>query len=304
MNGGAGAESNAAQPQGGAASHADVVAEGRAGEAEGRVAQITRLDAAAAMVADGASIGIGGVLLSRKPLGLLAAVADRGVTGLRAYSFLASIDVELLAARGCVAEVHTGYVGLEQLGSPPAYTAAVERGAITVLEYSELLFTAGIRAAAAGLPFFPTRGAMGSDVLAELGFTTVADPYTGEELVAVPAVDLDVAVIHAEAADELGNVLRSSAPDFLDDADANLCRAARTVIVTVERIVDHAEVVARNHETVLHAFEVDAIVALPGGARPSAVPGVYPADRAAIERYLAAVAADPDAVDRAVKELR
>jgi glutaconate CoA-transferase, subunit A len=262
------------------------------------------LDAAAAMVADGARIGIGGVLLSRKPLGLLAAVADRGVSGLRAYSFLASLDIELLAARGCLAEVHTGYVGLEQLGSPPAYTAAVDRGEVTVSEYSELLFTAGVRAAAAGLPFLPTRGAVGSDILADLGYSTVTDPYTGEELVAVPAIDLDVAVIHAEAADGFGNVLRSSAPDFLDDADVNLCRSARSVIVTVERIVDHAEVVARNRDTVLNAFEVDAVVALPGGARPAAMPGIYPADRAAIECYLAAVAADPDAADRAVKELR
>ena len=233
---------------------------------------------------------------------LLAAVAERA-KGLRAYSFLASIDIELLAARGCLAEVHTGYVGLEQLGQPPAYAAAVEAGAIEVHEHSELLFTAGVRAAAAGLPFFPTKGAVGSDILAGLGYATVADPYTGDEVVAVPAMNLDVAVIHAEAADGLGNVLRAPTGDFLDDADVNLCRAARTVVVTVERIVDHAEVVAHNRETVLHGFEVDAVVAVPGGARPAGMPGLYPPDRAAVERYLGAMAADPGAADRAAKEL-
>jgi glutaconate CoA-transferase subunit A len=265
--------------------------------------EVRTVEAAAELVRPGARVGVGGVLLSRKPMGLLAAVAERGTSDLRVFTFLASIDVELLAARDCLAEVHTGYVGLEQLGRPPAYAAAVDGGRVRVFEYSELLFTAGVRASAAGLPFFPTRGAIGSDVLADLGYRTVADPYTGEDLVAVPAMDLDVAIVHAEAADDRGNVLRWAAPDFLDDADANLCRAARTVIVSVERLVDHDEVVARNLETVLHGFEVDALVVLPGGARPTAAPGLYPTDRAAVERYLAAVAAEPGAADRAAKEL-
>jgi glutaconate CoA-transferase subunit A len=264
---------------------------------------LTDIETAAGLIADGARIGIGGVLLSRKPMRLLAAVADQGTTGLRAFSFLASVDMELLAARGALAEVHTGYVGLEQLGQPPAFSAAVDAGAIAVFEYSELLFMAGVRAAAGGLPFFPTKGAVGSDVLGALDYATVADPYTGEEVVAVPPMSLDVAVIHAEAADGFGNVIRSPAPDFLDDADANLCRAADKVVVTVERIVDHAEVVGANRHTVLHGFEVDALVAVPGGARPSAVPGRYPADRESLERYLAAVAADPGAAGGAAKEL-
>ena len=119
----------------------------------------------------------------------------------------------------------------------------------------------------------------------------------------MPAMELDVAVIHAEAADGFGNVVRSASADFLDDADANLCRAAATVIVTVERVVDHAEVVAHNRDTVLHGFEVDAVVAVPGGARPTAVPGVYPADRTVIERYLNAVEADPEGAEGAAKEL-
>jgi glutaconate CoA-transferase subunit A len=271
--------------------------------APGAQNRVTDLETAAGLVADDARIGIGGVLLSRKPMRLLAAVADRGTTGLRAYSFLASIDMELLAARGCLAEVHTGYVGLEQLGQPPAFAAGVDTGAISVSEYSELLFTAGVRAAAGGLPFFPTKGAVGSDVLDALGYASVADPYGGEEVVAVPAMRLDVAVIHAESADRFGNVVRSPAPDFLDDADANLCRAAERVVVTVERLVDHAEVVAHNRQTVLHGFEVDAVVVLPGGARPGALPGVYPVDRASIERYLAAVAVDPGAAGGAAKEL-
>ena len=90
---------------------------------------------------------------------------------------------------------------------------------------------------APGCPFFPTRGALGSDLVAELGIQEVACPYTGERLLAAPAIRPDVCVIHAEAADEQGNVMAPSTRDFLFDSDATLARAAEKVIVTAERIV-------------------------------------------------------------------
>src|SRR5207302_7047092 len=164
------------------------------------------------------------------------ALVEAGRRDLRVYTFLGSIDVELLAAEGLLAEVHAGYVGFEQLGFAPAYGAAVDEGRIRSFEYSELLYTSGLRASVAGLPFMPTRGASGSQLLEELGFRTVADPYTGEELVAVPALRPDFCVLHAEAADERGNVLAPAVHDFLFDADATLARASAKVIVTVERI--------------------------------------------------------------------
>ena len=255
--------------------------------------KVISLADATGLVDDGARLALGGVLLRRKPIAFLAALADAGRRGLRLYSFLASLDVELLVARGAVAEVHAGYVGFEQLGFAPAFGRAVASGEVRAFEYSELLFVSGLRASGAGLPFFPTRGALGSDLVAELGIEEVACPYTGERLLAAPAIRPDVCVIHAEAADEQGNVMAPSAHDFLFDSDATLARAAEKVIVTVERIVPAAEI--RSGGALLFSFEVDAVVELAHGAWPTAVPGVYGADIDAVRTYLAAAESDADA---------
>ena len=254
---------------------------------------MTTLDDAAALVGDGALLGVGGVLLRRKPIAFLAALAAGGRRDLRVATFLASLDVDLLVARGTVAEVHVGYVGFEQLGFAPAFGRAAAAGEVRVLEYSELLFVSGLRASLAGLPFLPTRGARGSDLVAELGVQEITCPYSGEQLLAAPAIRPDVCVIHAEAADEYGNVLAPSTEDFLFDADANIARAAEAVIVTVERIVSTSEI--RRGGALLFSYEVTAVVEAPLGAWPTALPGVYGADLAAVREYLAAAAADPAA---------
>ena len=128
------------------------------------------------------------MLLRRKPIAFLSALAAAGRRDLRVYSFLASLDVDLLVARGAVAEVHAGYVGFEQLGFAPAFGRAVAAGEVRAFEYSELLFVSGLRASVAGVPFLPTRGARGSDLVEELGLLEVACPYSGERLLAAPAI--------------------------------------------------------------------------------------------------------------------
>jgi glutaconate CoA-transferase subunit A len=241
------------------------------------------LDEAVQLVPDGARLGVGGVLLRRKPMAFLTALADAGRRALRLYSFLASLDVELLARRGALAEVHAGYVGFEQLGFAPAYGAEVAAGRIAAFEYSELVFVAGLRASLAGLPFLPTRGARGSDLVAELGLKDVDCPYTGERLLAAPAIRPDVCVLHAEAADSAGNVRAPATRDFLFDSDQTLARASERVVVTVERIVETDEL---RGDVLLYSYEVDAIVEAPRGAWPTALPGVYGADLESVRSVL------------------
>jgi len=253
----------------------------------------TSLAQALASVPSGSRLGVGGVLLNRKPLGFLAALVAAGRRDLRYYGFLGSLDVELLAAADALAEVHAGYVGLEQLGFAPAYQAGQAAGRLRRVEYSEFMFVGGLRAALAGLPFMPVLGGVGSDLVGELGLAEVTCPYTGTPVLTVPAIRPDVTVLHAEAADDAGNVLGPADPDFLYDLDANLARASRRAVVTVERVVSRSEVVAANSRTLLFGFEVDAVVVLPGGARPGALPGSYPADLAGIADYLAAVEREP-----------
>jgi glutaconate CoA-transferase, subunit A len=241
--------------------------------------KVAGLEEAVDLVPDGGSIGTGGILMTRKPVALLDAVA-RARRGLTLWTLLGSLDAELLALHGALARASTIYVGFEQLGFAPAYGAAVEAGAVDAREYSELIMLAGLRASLAGLPFLPTRGAQGSDVAAALELREVACPYTGERLLAAPAIRPDVALIHAVAADAQGNVQGPEHRDFLFDWDANIARASSRVIVSVERVVDEV------HDALLFAHEVDAVVVAPGGAKPSALPGAYAADLDRVGAYL------------------
>jgi glutaconate CoA-transferase subunit A len=244
------------------------------------------------LIADGALLGIGGALLKRKPVGFLAALVAAGRRDLRVVTFLASLDAELLAVYGCLAELHCGYVGFEQLGFAPALTAATDAGTVRRVDYSEVMFTSGLRASLAGLPFLPTRAGTGSQVTADAGIKSVTCPYTGERLMAAPALRPDVSVLHAAAADREGNILGPVQADFLFDMDANLARASRHVIVTVEELVDPADTLAANRRTLLFGFEVDAVVVLPNGARPTALPGKYSAAVNGVSRYLEAAGHD------------
>jgi glutaconate CoA-transferase subunit A len=261
------------------------------------------LEAALSLVPDGALLGVGGALLKRKPVGFLAALAAAGRQDLRVVSFLASLDAELLAAHGCLAELHCGYVGFEQLGFAPAVTAATDAGSLRRVDYSEVMYTSGLRASLAGLPFLPTRAGIGSQVTADAGIRMVTCPYTGDQLLAARALRPDVSVLHAAAADREGNVLGPEQADFLFDMDANLARASRRVIVTVEELVDGADTLAANRRTLLFGFEVDVVVVLPGGARPTALPGNYSAAIKGVSRYLQAAGQDPAQAAGAMDEL-
>ena len=265
--------------------------------------KVTTLDDVVDLIPQGARLGVGGVILQRKPVALLDSAVHAGIGTLQLHSFLASLDVELLAAHGALAEAHTGYVGFEQLGFAPAYEAAVQRGHVTAYEYSEFLFVAGLRAAMAGLPFFPAKGGAGSQLLDELCFKSVRCPYTDEEILAVPAKHLDVALLHAEAASPSGHVMGPASRDFLFDLDANIARAADVVIVSVERIVSEDEIIAARERTLLFNFEVDAVVEAPHGAAPTALPGSYTPDFGALRRYLVDAATDPADVAGAMRTL-
>ena len=132
------------------------------------MSKVISLQDAVALVPDGASIGTGGVLLTRKPVALLDAIG-RARRDLTLWTMLGSIDAELLAAHGALKRSNAIYVGFEQLGFAPAYGAAIASGEIEARDWSEFLFMGGLRASIAGLPFLPTRGGRGSDVIAELG---------------------------------------------------------------------------------------------------------------------------------------
>jgi glutaconate CoA-transferase subunit A len=252
---------------------------------------LVSLDSAAALVPSGAHLAIGGRPLHGKPMALVAALARRRPTDLEVTALCGSLDVELLVGSGAVRRTRCAYVGLDQLGAAPLHAHAAEAGEIEADEQTEYLILRGLEAAGHGLPFLPSRAARGSQVLADRGVATVTCPYTGEELAAVPALAPDVALLHAPAADRRGNVVGPPRPSFLWDHDLIVARAARTVIVTVERILDDEEVDRAPASVLLQGFEVTAVVECPGGAAPTAAPGGAP-DWNAVRRYQERAQAD------------
>ena len=256
------------------------------------------LAAAAALVPDGARVAFGGGgALWRRPMELCRALIRRGATGLHVHHFIGGIEIDLLVGAGAVASTNCAYLGMLEHGQAPAFQRAIREG-LEVNEYSEFMLSAALRAADLGLPFIPWRTPWGSELVEHLKLKTVADPYSDEVLIAVPAMNLDVAVIHVDRADADGFVELPDEPDLVWDYDYLIARVAKTTIVCAEEVApirDPARVAVIGRE-------VAAVVATPGGAWPTGshpryepdvehVRGVYqPAAKAGGEAWDAYVA--------------
>lgn len=184
-----------------------------------------------------------------------------------------------LVGIGCVDKMVFSWTGNPGVGSLHRVRDAVENGwpqPLAVEEYSHAAMANAYDAGAAGLPFAVLRGFIGSDLpKVNPNIRSVTCPYTGEVLATVPALRLDVAIIHAQKADRAGNVLIEGIVGVQKQA----VLAAKRSIVTVEEIVDDLGPRSSN-ATVLPSWVVGAIVAVPGGAHPSYAHGYYARDNA------------------------
>jgi glutaconate CoA-transferase subunit A len=205
-----------------------------------RTSVLTSIEAALEDVHDGAVVGIGGAVTASHPMALVRALANRGVRNLTVVAPTAGLDVELLIAAGCVDTVVAAYVGMEGVaGVAPVFRRAVESGEVAVKDVDEAHCIAGLRAAAQKLPFLPWRGGVGTSYT-EINpdIVAFADPVGGEELLAIPAMPLDFALIYAETADEFGN----AQPLGAGNMDQLIGAAAKRVIVQVDRVVSNEEI--------------------------------------------------------------
>ena len=146
---------------------------------------------------DGMTIGIGGWGSRRKPMSLVRAIARSELRDLTIVSY-GGPDVGLLCATGKVKKVVYAFCSLDTIALEPHFRKAREAGTVSTLELDEGMFLLGLQAAAWRVPFLPTRVGLGSDVVERQDeIRTVVSPYDdGEELVAAPALNLDVALVH------------------------------------------------------------------------------------------------------------
>lgn len=180
---------------------------------------------------------------------------------------------------GCVRKLVFSWGGNPGVGSLHRLRDAVEKGwprPLELEEHSHAAMASAYAAGAAGLPCAILRGYVGSDLVehnANIRFITC--PFSGEQLAAVPAHRPDLAIVHAQRADREGNVLIEG----IVGVQKEVVLAAKHAVVTVEEVVDDLHAPSPN-SVILPYWTVDAVVAAPGGARPSYAHGYYKRDNA------------------------
>ncbi|MGW9270679.1 CoA-transferase [Microbacterium sp. NPDC055599] len=241
----------------------------------------------------GMTVGIGGWGSRRKPMALVREILRRDITDLTVVAF-GGPDVGLLAEAGRIRRLVYGFVSLDSIPLDPLFTRARERGAIEVEEYDEGMFVAGLRAANARLDFLPIRAGLGSDVLpANPRLRTVRSPYSDAEYVAMPALPLDVALVHVNRADPQGNAQYLGPDPYFDDLFA---MAAQRTIVSAEKVVPTAALLDEGsfHTLLFSRLYASAVVEAPCGAHFTTCAPDYDRDEA-FQKHYAAYAKDPDA---------
>jgi glutaconate CoA-transferase subunit A len=261
--------------------------------------KVTSLAAAVAAIPDGSSIALGGNTVHRSPSAAVHEMVRQEKQNLTAIKTAGAYDIDLLCGTGCVCRLMVAYVGFENLhGMALQFRRAIEQGRVTLSEQTCPTVITGLRAAAQGIPFMPIAGMWGSDLLARQ-FRTVPNPYGEGEVVTVPALWPDWAVIHVQEADELGNA-RITGTRF---EDVLMAQAARRVLITCERLVDGIEFERNPELTAIPGFQVDAVVEVPRGAWPASCAGFYGIDEAYLSDYYAISAdATPEILRQFVAE--
>ena len=253
-------------------------------------------DQVVAELRSGMTIGIGGWGSRRKPMSLVRAILRSDLRDLTVVSY-GGPDVGLLCAAGKAKRLVYGFVSLDSIPLEPHFQQARQSGAVEATEWDEGMLQWGLYAAALRLPFLPTRAGLGSDVMKNNPFLkTVTSPYAdGEELLAVPALNLDAAFVHLNRADERGNAQFLGPDLYFDDLFLGAAETGRR-FVSVEKVVPTDELVAGGsfHTLKINRSMVDGVIEAPNGAHFTNCQPDYERDEAFQKDY-AKAAGDPEA---------
>ena len=253
--------------------------------------RITEADVIAEL-RDGMTIGIGGWGSRRKPMAVVREILRSPIKDLTIVSY-GGPDVGLLCATQKLRKVIYGFVSLDSIPLEPHFRAARQAASIEAVELDEGMLQWGLYAAALRLPFLPTRAGLGSDVMRiNPHLKLVRSPYAdGEDLVAMPAITLDVALIHMNRADVHGNGQFLGPDFFFDDL---FCMAAKRRFMTCEKLVPTEDLLKEGsvHTLKINRMMTDGVIEAPLGAHFTECLPDYPRDEA-FQREYAATAKDP-----------
>ncbi|MCW5721160.1 MAG: CoA transferase subunit A [Devosia sp.] len=255
------------------------------------------LASAVASLSDGMTIGVGGWGPRRKPMAMIREILRSDLKDLTIVAY-GGPEIGMLCAAGKVRKLIYGFVSLDQIPLEPYFRKAREAASVAVDELDEGLLLLGLQAAGHRVPFAVTQVGLGSDVLTHNPhFKTIKSPYAdGETLLAMPAIPLDVALIHVSRADRRGNTQTDGPDPYFD---ALFARAAKRTIVTTETLCDrldheHADKAKAN---LFERYLVSGVVHAPLGAHPTTAHDAYGWDMGHLKAY-AATATEEGGWDR------
>lgn len=241
---------------------------------------------AVAQIKDGMTIGIGGWGPRRKPMALIRALLRSSAKDLTVVAY-GGADVGMLCAAGKVRKLVFAFVSLDFIPLEPYFRAARQSGSIEIMEIDEGMLLLGLRAAAMRAPFIPTRIGLGTDVVRYNPDIKVIDsPYDDKAWVAMPALPLDVALLHVDRADSRG-VCQVKGPDIY--MDEQFARAATKTFVSCDELVN-SDFFAQDDEARYVFWErsqTTGVVHLPCGAHPSSCAPLYGFDTKHFKEYAA-----------------
>ncbi|MFX0034082.1 MAG: CoA transferase subunit A [Candidatus Hermodarchaeota archaeon] len=241
-------------------------------------------EAISTYVQNGDLVGIGGLSFWRKSISACREIIRQNKKDLAICTFVGGFEVDMLIAGRCVSEVRSCFVGMEIFGMAPHYRKAVESGSIKISEESEATIALGLRASYLKVPFMPLKGLIGTDMpKVRNDIKQIEDPLgSGTQVMVVPKIDLDVAIIHVPYADEFGNGNITGAVWM----DADMGKTAKKTIITCEKLVETEDIRYLPGKAQLPLQTTSAVVKLPFGAHPTSCFPIYTFDPLHIQCYL------------------
>jgi glutaconate CoA-transferase subunit A len=236
-------------------------------------------------VVNGSQIAIGTAQETLIPFAAGHEIIRQAKKNLTLIGPISDMLFDQLIGAGCVSNIRAAWIGNVITGSGDNFRRAVENGTLGIEDHSVLTLTMALSAGAMGVPFMPARTALGSDLFkTNPSLNTVVFPFSGDTLTAVAAINPDVAIVHAQRADQFGNAHVWGNLGVTREA----CLASRHILITAEEIATPDTISSDPNRVVIPGFLVSAVVHAPWGAHPSPVPGYYNRDHQAFIDYRSA----------------
>lgn len=238
------------------------------------------LQEAVSAIEPGSSVAAGLALEHAIPFAAGHELLRQEVDDLTLIGPISDLLFDQLVGGGAVSRIRAAWVGNVSAGTGYRFREAVESDRITVENHSNFSVALALEAAALGVPYLPTRSLLGSDIFEESDlFERAEDPFTGDDVALIPAIEPDWAIVHAQRASPEGDVHLWGNTGIVESAVG----AAENVLVTAEEVVDPDTIQSDPSRVAITREQVASVVECPFGAHPSPVAGHYNRDN---EYYL------------------